>query len=692
MGLIVPFISNFSFAQNPLVKQWDYRFGGIHFDQLTCFRQTLDGGYLLGGNSGSGIGGDKSGACKGNRDYWIVKIDSLGIKQWDKDFGGFFSDDLFSLWQTTDGGYILGGRSTSNISGDKSGPLKGTQDYWIVKTNSLGIKQWDKDFGGTLDNQLYSIRQTSDGGYILGGNSTSGIGGDKTEASKGNWDYWIVKTDSFGIKQWDKDFGGSGIDWLSWVQQTADGGYILGGYSTSDSSGDKSQKNWDTTLMYADYWIVKIDSLGIKQWDRAFGGFGNDNLYAMQQTSDGGYILGGVSHSDIGGDKTQNSWGGSDYWIVKVDSLGIKQWDKDIGGASDDDKFGNISQTFDKGYFIAGNSDSHITGDKTEDNLGPVQAWVVKTDSVGNIIWDKTIWTTTLDDIGLGIQTMDGCYAIANYTDANVGGYKTQVSQGSKDYWIVKFCDTTLISFAAFNVDDNNVCEKFCINFTDQSVNNPTAWQWFFPGGDPSSSGDQNPINICYNIPGTYDVTLITTNANGNDSLTLHNYITVTPTPPFPIITQGDYTLTSTPANSYQWQLNATDISGATNQSYTVFQTGYYTVVVGDSNGCKNSATTYVLISGVDDVSGDGNISIYPNPATDGLMVELLNGFVGDEISISILNTLGQKIYSSQQSRSIGTSAYFKKEIDLQHVASGVYFLEIKTESGLVKKKIIITK
>ena len=243
-----------------------------------------------------------------------------------------------------------------------------------------------------------------------------------------------------------------------------------------------------------------------------------------------------------------------------------------------------------------------------------------------------------------------------------------------------------------FTASNSTLCEKFCTNFTDQSFNNPTSWQWQFPGGDPSFSTDQNPTNICYDNPGTYDVTLIATGANGSDTLTLSNYITVYPTPPFPTITQAGYTLTSSPASSYQWQLNAYDIPGATNQSYTVLQTGLYTVIVSDSNGCVNSATTYVLISGIDDVISDANISIYPNPATDGLMVELINGFAGDEISISIMTALGQEIFSCEQSRSIGTSMHWKKEIDLHNAASGVYFIEIKSQNIFLKKKIIITK
>ncbi len=214
----------------------------------------------------------------------------------------------------------------------------------------------------------------------------------------------------------------------------------------------------------------------------------------------------------------------------------------------------------------------------------------------------------------------------------------------------------------------------------------------FFPGGNPSSSTLQNPSDICYNLPGTYDVTLITTGANGNDTLTLHNYITVFATPPFPTISQVGYTLTSSTADSYQWQLNGTDIPGATNQSYDILQSGLYTVVVGDSNSCKNSFSLYVLISGINDVMSDGNISISPNPSNGNFTVE----FIGqtDNVSINIVNTVGQIIFSSAESRSTGTSP-FKKEIDLRGdamrgVAAGVYIVEIKTKDVLLRKKIVI--
>jgi|SRR6185436_4019082 len=426
------YIFNYAFSQNPLVKIWDKRFGGTNLDKLCCLKETKDMGYILGGFSVSSAGGDKTQPNWDTinpitQDYWMVKIDSLGSKQWDKDFGGTGEDHLYSLEHTKDGGYILGGWSNSGISGDKVQNTVGSWDYWIVKTDSLGNKEWDKDFGGNSDDRLYSLQQTNDGGFILGGYSISGVGGDKTQPTWGNsYDYWIVKIDSIGNKQWDKDFGGTDDDFLFSLQQTSDSGYIFGGISKSGISGDKTQLNWGGW----DYWIIKTDALGNMQWDKDFGGTNNDRFYSLQQTVNGGYILGGYSDSGISGNKTQNTWGGIDYWILKTDSLGNKEWDKDFGGAGNEDEFRNISQTVDNGYLIAGTSYSNISGNKTENNLGSEQTWVLKTDSLGIKEWDKTIFTLGHDEQGSAIQTKEGCYAVANYTNGGIGGYKTQANWG----------------------------------------------------------------------------------------------------------------------------------------------------------------------------------------------------------------------------------------------------------------------
>src|SRR6478735_4111411 len=195
-----------------------------------------------------------------------LEAQSIPIKLWDKTFGGSSSNGLSALLQTSDGGYILGGQSDSGISGDKSGPSKGGVDYWVVKLDANANKLWDKTIGGSNHDQFPYLKQTADGGYILGGTSLSGIGGDKSQVNKGIRDYWVVKLDGSGNKIWDKTFGGSEDDVLSCLQQTTDGGYILGGWSASGISGDKSQPVVGN-ISSDDFWVIKLDANGNKTWD-----------------------------------------------------------------------------------------------------------------------------------------------------------------------------------------------------------------------------------------------------------------------------------------------------------------------------------------------------------------------------------------------------------------------------------------
>lgn len=651
------------YAQVPLVKQWDKRFGGSNDDALYSLLQTIDGGYILGGESMSPIGWEQTQPPRGGMDYWIVKIDSLGIKQWDKRFGGTDDDFFRTVKRTSDNGFILGGYTTSGISGDKTQPSQGWQDYWIVKTDSLGNLQWEKRFGGTDADWLYALQQTKDGGYILGGGSYSGMNGDKTQTSRGGEDYWIIKIDSLGNYQWDKRFGGTGTDDLQSLSQTRDGGYILGGLSSSGVSGDKTQPSWGGL----DYWIVKIDSVGNYQWDKRYGGAADDYCFALQQIADGGYIIGGRSGSGISGDKTESTWGGWDYWIIKIDSIGNIIWNKDYGGTSHDE-FQNISQTSDKGYLLSGTSYSQASGDKTENNLGVEQTWVIKTDSLGNKKWDKTLRTATTDDdeTGVAIETFDGCYTMANWTYAGIGGDKTQPSRGWSDYWVIKFCDTTR-AVANYLCSDNSICVGSCIAFSNQSLN-ANSYQWIFNGGIPPSSSNPNPLNICYNSPGSFDVTLIATNTNGNDTLTFLSYINVFSTPQSPVLSQhGDTLIAPQGYSNYQWYFGSTPINGATNYFYAATQAGIYDLIVTDNNGCDaKSSIKYipcefeVIIPNVFTPNGDGINDTY----------HIDNLCFGNNFLFSVFNRWGEKIFETGEKNFHWDGSTFNKK----NAVSGVYF------------------
>ncbi|HEX5001753.1 MAG TPA: T9SS type A sorting domain-containing protein [Bacteroidia bacterium] len=448
LALLVVGCSTLTAAQTPVFgRVWDRRFGGTLDDNISMFQLLPDSGFIIGGTSQSGISGDKTqnnwDPSLTATDFWLVRTDSSSNKVWDKRYGGFNTEVLGDVTLTGDGGYICGGQSYSGISGDKSqsnwDASQQSNDYWIIKIDSNGTKQWDKRFGGTSFDIYGATREATDGGYYVTGSSLSGISGDKTELNEGSWDFWVIRTNSTGNKIWDHTFGGLNDEFVNWCEATDDGGVIVGGYSNSIVSGDKSEPSQGTW----DYWLIKIDSSGNKVWDKTLGGTFQDYLFSICKTSDGGYIAAGQSYSGQSGDKSEPNHdlttAGSDYWIVKLDASGNKLWDRTYG-ASEVEQLSRVVETADHGLLLCGESYSPVDGDKTEDNLGVEQSWVVKTDSVGTIEWDKTIFTTGHDELGTAVMINDRCFAVANYTYADTGGYKTQPIWGGGDYWIVKLC------------------------------------------------------------------------------------------------------------------------------------------------------------------------------------------------------------------------------------------------------------
>jgi len=294
--------------------EWQRPLGGTSSDFCYSIQQTADGGYIVAGDSGS-FDGDAA-SNHGNVDCWIVKLNDTGAIQWQKSLGGMNNDLGYSIRQTTDGGYIVVGFSTSG-DGDVSGNHGGS-DYWVVKLNDAGNIQWQRSLGGSNDDFAYSVRQTADGGYIVAGESNSNDG-DITN-NHGDDDSWIVKLEASGAIEWQRSFGGSDMDYTICIQQTTDGGYIASG-RTMSHDGNVSGNHGGS-----DYWIIKLSSSGGLQWQKALGGTGDGRATSIWQTTDGGYIIAGSSTSDDG--DVSGNHGGSDYWIVKLSgTTGINDTD-----------------------------------------------------------------------------------------------------------------------------------------------------------------------------------------------------------------------------------------------------------------------------------------------------------------------------------------------------------------------------
>ncbi len=186
----------------------------------------------------------------------------------------------------------------------------------IVRLDANGNKIWDKTFGGTAGDEISSARQTSDGGYILGGRSSSLISGNKTSTNYGGADGWVIRIDSSGNKLWEKTFGGTGSDAIISVEQTRDGGFMLGGYSYSGATGNKTTYNAGQN----DWWVIQLNTNGTILNQQSFGGSDYEELYSMTQTRSGGFLLGGYSTSGISDTKTNANFGLTDMWLVRLPS------------------------------------------------------------------------------------------------------------------------------------------------------------------------------------------------------------------------------------------------------------------------------------------------------------------------------------------------------------------------------------
>lgn len=405
-------------AQAPAI-QWQKSFGGTSGDLAQSIQLTVDGGYIIAGISTS-IGGDVTGN-HGGADYWVVKLDAIGTIQWQKSFGGLVQDYGISIQTTSDGGYVLAGASESN-NGDAT-VNHGALDYWVVKLDAIGNIQWQKSFGGSGSDYGTYIQTASDGGYIVGGVSNS-TGGDVT-GNHNSTDSWILKLDTIGNIQWQKSLGGLGDDSVNSIQNTADGGYIV--------AGDSNSIDGDITGNHGgfDYWVVKLDATGNIQWQKSLGGSGNDYGTSIQITVDGGYIIAGDSNS-TNGDVTGNH-GAEDYWVVKIDSAGTIQWQKSFGGLALD-KAQSIITTPDDGYIVAGYSSSS-DGDVAV-NQGWYDYWLIKLDAIGTIQWQKSMGGSSIDRAQSIQFTSDVGYIIAGHTYSNNGDVSG--NHGNYDFWIVK--------------------------------------------------------------------------------------------------------------------------------------------------------------------------------------------------------------------------------------------------------------
>jgi len=401
---------------------WEKCHGGGADDAAYSIVKTTDGGYAFAGFTRSQNDGEVTGH-HGGEDGWVGKLDANGNLQWQKSLGGAATDSINCIIQSSDGGFVVAGE-THSFDGDVTG-YHGGGDAWVVKLDASGTIQWQKCLGGALEDVANSIIQSTDGGYVVAGETFSTDG--DVSGNHGAGDAWVVKLNSTGTTVlWQRCLGGTSEDWAQSVVQTFDGGFVLAG--TTESSNDDMPGNHGSY----DVWVIKLNSTGTTiLWKKCFGGTGNDEAYSIIQTLDSGFAIAGFTGSNDG--DVSGNHGDVDEWVVKTDSIGNIQWQKCYGGTQFD-QASSIVQTPDHGYALAGfteSNDNEVSG-----NHGGGDEWVVKLDTIGNILWQKCLGGAQYDQAFSIIQTLNGNYTVGGITASSDGDVTNKY--GGEDAWIVE--------------------------------------------------------------------------------------------------------------------------------------------------------------------------------------------------------------------------------------------------------------
>jgi len=509
--LILLFFITPAFGQSLLVFQRTIGGGATGAENANSIEPTSDGGYIIGGYS------DLSGF--GLTEFYLVKMDSNASLLWTKSFGGIYNDECWSVHQTRDGGYIMAGYTNSFGNGGSDG--------YLVKTDPSGNLLWSKTIGGPVDETLDDLIITSDGGYLLGGHSTSYGGGISS--------LYVVKTDSAGNTLWTKTYGGTVNQWGASVAQTFDGGYVFLSTTNSFGAGD------------FDFYLVKTAANGNVIWSKTFGGTGDDYARSIQQTADSGYILTGNTRSF--------GVGNADVYLVKTDVNGNLLWSKTYGGTSDDGGF-CVRQTSDNGFIIGGNTISF--------GLAQTDIYVIKTNLIGDTLWTRTYGGAEYDWGASVLEVPGGGYLIAGQGSSRYAVYLIKTDSRGYSGGCYQRSPPTMVTTPNTQVSNPATLVSSGVLTTT-------------PATVVTSGG--TVVTLCQAVVQDPCVTSTLTASASKNDISCNGYDDGTAT----ALAHG-----GVPPYSYLWS------NGQNTETATELQEGLYSIVVYDSNSCTAFASVLI--------------------------------------------------------------------------------------------------
>ena len=387
-------------------------FGGSKNDVAKSVVSTVDGGFAVLGYTQS-LDGDITDKATENYDFWMLKFDSEAQLEWNKTYGGSGDERGRSLIETSDGGYALLGYSDSS-DGDVSSN-NGNRDFWLVKINASGVLSWQKSFGYEGEDEGVSIIETSDNHLMLSGvldvTASGGEGNQGRFSTRhAGGDYWAIKITPTGDIVWSRFYGGTFTDSPTGIKETLNDGFIsVGGSDSNDVDISNNKGSYD-------FWIVKSNLNGDIVWEKSFGGSEIDEARDIISDGNGNHIVVGDTRSNDQDVAFNN--GAADLWAIKISNSGELLWNTSIGG-SNFDVARSISTTFNNEFIIAGSSRSS-NGDVSK-NQGQNDAWVLRLDNSGQLLWETTIGGSEIDFSYDAVQINNGTIVAVGETNSSNG-------------------------------------------------------------------------------------------------------------------------------------------------------------------------------------------------------------------------------------------------------------------------------
>ena len=467
--------------------QWRRVLGGSSQELGASCIEASDGTIMIAGNTFSNDG-DVTGN-HGAEDLWVVKLSPLGTIIWQHTYGGSYGEYGAQIQQTADGGFVLY-CNTNSSDGDVVGFHPGTteEDCWVIKIDAAGLLVWSRAVGGSGHDNAGRLIQTADGGFLVSLSYTESNDGDVTNYH-GNADCWLVKLNASGSIEWSRTVGGSqGEGGLS-VLELSNGELMLLAY-TASSDGDIALNHGGYDVL-----LAKISSNGQLLWERTYGGTLDDGCYSFLPTADGGFLLAGYSNSSDG--DVSNNAGEQDAWVLKVDAGGTLVWQRSFGGSMTDWAF--LFELNNGGYLLTGHTYSN-DGD-IQGNHGDRDLWFAKLDDNGDLSWQRCLGGSAEDWAYVQAQTSDGGFVAAGYTDSNNGDVSG--NHGLRDMWVVKLkvtepaepLECALYIPTAFSPNNSGKNDSQCMYGTDcitsMSFNIYNRWgNKVFESTDPKTCWD----------------------------------------------------------------------------------------------------------------------------------------------------------------------------------------------------------